>query len=130
MFDVKHCGKFKTTLVADGHPTKDPNETVYSGVASLRNLRLAMLLVELNGLQLWGAEVGNACLQALIYIVAGPEFEELKGHVLVMHKILYSTRSGGVCWHDKHFDILQQMDFKSLKADPDIWMKLSRDGTH
>ena len=62
--------------------------------------------------------------------MAGPEFEELKGHVLVMHKILYSTRSGGVCWHDKHFDILQQMDFKSLKADPDIWMKLSRDGTH
>ena len=44
VFDVKHCGKFKATLVADGHLTKEPNETVYSGVDSLRNLRLAMFL--------------------------------------------------------------------------------------
>ena len=65
VFDVKHCGKFKARLVADGHPTKEPNETVYSGVVSLRNLRLSMFLAELNDLQLWGADVGNAYLQAL-----------------------------------------------------------------
>ena len=40
-------------LVADGQLTKEPNETVYSGVVSLRNLRLAMFLAELNDLQLW-----------------------------------------------------------------------------
>ena len=40
VFDVKHCGKFKARLVADGHLTKEPMETVYSGVVSLRNLRL------------------------------------------------------------------------------------------
>ena len=60
VFDVKHCGKIKAGLVADGHLTKEPNETVYSGVVSLRNLRLAMFLAELNNLQLWGADVGNA----------------------------------------------------------------------
>ena len=59
MFDVKHCGKFKARLVADGHLTKEPNETVYSGDVSLRNLRLAMLIAELNDLQVWGADVGN-----------------------------------------------------------------------
>ena len=100
----------------------------------MRNLRLAMYLAELTGLQLWGADVGNAYLQTLtkekLYIVAGPEFEELQGHVLVMHKALYGTRSGGACWHDKCFDILQQMDLKPSKADPDIWMKLSKDGMH
>ena len=93
MFDVKHCGKFKGRLLADGHLTKEPNETVYSGVVSLRNLRLTMFLAELNGLQLWGVHIGNAYLQALtkerLCIVAGPEFEELQGHVLVMHKALY-----------------------------------------
>ena len=98
MFDVKHCGKFKARLVADGHLTKEPNETVYSGVVSLRNLRLTMFLAELNGLQLWGADVGNAYLQVLtkekLYIAAGPEFEELQGHVHVMHKALYGTRFG------------------------------------
>ena len=51
--------------MADGHLTKEPNETVYSGVVSLRNLRLTMFLSELNGLQLWGADVGNAYLQGL-----------------------------------------------------------------
>ena len=68
-------------------------ETVYSGVVSIRNLRLAMFLAELNDLELWGADVGNAYLQALtrekLYIVGGPEFEELQGHVLVMYKALY-----------------------------------------
>ena len=55
VFDVKHCGKFKARLVADGHLTKEPMETVYSGVVSIRNLRLAMFLAELNNLELWGA---------------------------------------------------------------------------
>ena len=42
VFDVKHCGKFKARLVADGHLTKE-----------WRNLRLAMFLAELNNLELW-----------------------------------------------------------------------------
>ena len=134
VFDVKHCGNFKARLAADGHLTKEPMETVYSGVVSIRNLRLAMFLAELNNLELWGADVGNAYLQALtrekLYIVGGPEFEELQGHVLVMYKALYGTRSGGACWHDKFFDILHDMGFKPSKADPDIWMKSSKDGSH
>ena len=134
VFDVKHCGKFKARLVADGHLTKEPMETVYSGVVSIRNLRLAMFLAELNNLKLWGADVGNAYLQALtrekLYIVGGPEFEELQGHVLVMYKALYGTRSGGACWHDQFSDILHHMGFKPSRADPDIWMKSSKDGSH
>ena len=97
VFNVKHCGNFKATLVADGHLTKEHNETVYSGAVSLRNLRLVMFLAELNNLQLWGTDVGNAYLQALsrekLYIMGSLEFEELQGHVLVMHKALYGTRS-------------------------------------
>ena len=57
--------KFKERLLTDGHLMKEPAETVYSGVVSLRNLTLAMFLTELNNLQLWGADVGNAYLQAL-----------------------------------------------------------------
>ena len=98
VLDDKYYGKFNARLVAVGHLTKEPTETVYSGVVSLRNLRLAMFLAELNNLQLWGADVGNAYLQALtkekLYILAGPEFEELQGHVPVMYKVLYGTRSG------------------------------------
>ena len=62
--------------------------------------------------------------------MGGPEFEELQGHVLVMHKALYGTRSGGACCHDKLFDILHQIGFKPSKADPNILMKSSEDGNH
>ena len=52
-FAVKHCKKFKGRLVADGHLIKDPMESVYSGVVSLRGLRLVMFLAALNKLLLW-----------------------------------------------------------------------------
>ena len=66
MFDVKHCGKFKARLVADGHLAKQPNEMVYSGVVSLRNLRLAVFLAELSDLQLWGVTGFYLILVALM----------------------------------------------------------------
>ena len=82
MADVKHCGKFQARLAADGLLTKKPTETVYSGVVSFRNLRLAMFLVELNNLQLRRADVGNVFLQApkkeKLYTIAGQEFEEIQ----------------------------------------------------
>ena len=43
----------------------NPNtESVYSGVVSLRGIRLVVFLAELNALKLWGADVGNAYLEA------------------------------------------------------------------
>ena len=90
-----------------------------------------MFLAELNKLQLWGEHTGNAYLEALakenLYI-AGPEFGELQGHILIIYKALYGTRTGGACWHDKLFDTLQHMGFQPSKADPDIWMKPTDDG--
>ena len=65
-----------------------------------------------------------------LYMVAVPEFEELQGLTLVMYTALYGTRFSGACWHDKVFDILQQMDFKPSKTDPVVWMRASKDGTH
>ena len=74
VFDVKHDGRHKARLVAGGHLTDDPVDSVYSGVVSLRSLRLLIFLSELNKLTLWGADVGNAYLEAYtkerVYIVA------------------------------------------------------------
>ena len=52
-----------------------------------------------------GMHISRHTQKKKLYIVAGPEFQELQGHVHVMHKALYGTRSGGACWHDKLFDI-------------------------
>ena len=102
VFDVKHCGKFKARLLAHGHFSKEPMETVYSG----------MFLAEPNNLELWGADAGHAYnLRALtrekLYTVRSPEY-----------------------WHDKFFEILHQKNFKPSRADPDTRMKYSKDGRH
>ena len=82
---VKHDGRFKARPVADGHLTKEPVESIYSGVVSLRSLRMVVFLSQLNDLEIWGADVGNAYLEAYtdekLCIIAGPEFKELQGHL-------------------------------------------------
>ena len=133
VYAVKHDGRFKARLVADGHLTKEPVESIYSGVVSLRSLRMVVFLSQLNDLEIWGADVGNAYLEAYtdekLCIMAGPEFKELQGHLLIMVKALYGTRSGGARWHDRLFDILQELKFKPSKADPDVWMRPEQGGT-
>jgi hypothetical protein len=50
-------------LVAGGHLTDPNTKSVYSGVVSLRGIRLIVFFAELNNLELWGANVGNASLE-------------------------------------------------------------------
>ena len=81
-FAVKHDGRHKARLVAGGPLTPDPIESIYSG-----------FLAKLNNLEVCGADIGKAYLEGKtkekLYIVAGPEFEELEGHILVIYKALY-----------------------------------------
>ena len=94
---------------------------------------MVVFLSQLNDLEIWGADVGNAYLEAYtdekLCIIAGPEFKELQGHLLIMIKALYGTRSGGARWHDRLFDILQDLKLKPSKADPDVWMRPEPGGT-
>ena len=133
VYAVKHDGRFKARLVADGHLTKEPVESIYSGVVSLRSLRMVVFLSQLNDLKIWGADVGIAYLEVYtdekLCTIAGPEFKELQGHLLIMIKALHGTHSGGARWHDRLFDILQGLKFKPSKADPDVWMRPEPGGT-
>ena len=92
-----------------------------------------VFLSQLNDLGIWVADFGNAYLEAYtdekLCIIAGPEFKEFQGHLLIMIKALYGTRSGGARWHDRLFDILQELKLKPSKADPDVWMIPEPGGT-
>ena len=127
VFAVKHDGRRKARLVADGHLTETPVESVYSGVVSLRSLRIVTFLAELNELQLFAADVSNAYLEATtkekVYIVGGVGFGELEGHTLVIYKALYGLKSSGRRWHEKLYDTLRSMGFTPSKADGDVWMR-------
>ena len=99
VFAVKFNGRHKARLVADGHLTPEPVENIFSGVVSLRYLRLVIFLGKLNNLDIWGADTGNANLEAftdeMLYIVASPEFQELDGYILIFLKALYGLKSSG-----------------------------------
>jgi hypothetical protein len=63
VYDCKHDGRHKAQMVADGHLTDIPLESMYSGVVSLRGLQIVTFLSELNGLDLWATDICNAYLE-------------------------------------------------------------------
>jgi hypothetical protein len=64
VYDCKHDGRHKAWMVADGHLTDIPLESLYSGVVSLCGLQIVTFLSELNGLDLWATDISNAYLEA------------------------------------------------------------------
>ena len=127
---MKYNGRHNARLVADGSLTPEPAESIYSGVVSLSHLRLVIFLGELNNLELWGADIGNAYLEAhtqeKLFIIGGAEFEELQGFILIFNKALYGLKSSGKRWVEKFYDIIKDMGFTPSKADSCVWMRESK----
>ena len=127
VFAVKHDFRHKARLVAGGHLT-DPNiDGTYSGVVSLRSLRIAIVAAELNDLDIMVGDISSAYLEAYtnekVYFIAGPEFGPLEGHLLTIERALYGLRTSGARWHDRLADTLRDMGYTTCKADPDVWLK-------
>ncbi|GAX18752.1 hypothetical protein FisN_26Hu045 [Fistulifera solaris] len=126
VYDVKHDGRHKARLVADGHLTDIPLDSVYAGVVTIKGIRVVVFVAELNQ-ELYATDVGNAYLEAKtrekVYIIAGPEFGELKDHILVIVKALYGLRSSNYRWAERLADVLREMGFFPSKSEPDVWMR-------
>jgi hypothetical protein len=52
-----------------------------------------LFLAELNHLEIWATDIGNAYLEAFtsekVYVIAGSEFGEREGHILILSRALY-----------------------------------------
>ena len=112
--------------MAGGHLTPT-NDSAYSGVVSLKSMRLALLIGEMNGLRPMVGDIGNAYLEAYtqekVCFYAGPEFGPLEGHFMILSKDLYGLHSSGARFHDKLYDTLVDMNFRPSHADPDLWLR-------
>ena len=120
-------------MVADGHLTEVPTESVYSGVVSLRGLRACIFLGELNNMPAWGTDISSAYLCAktseLVCIEAGPEFGALAGHLLIIDKALYGLQLSGKAFNHLLIDVLRSLGFEPSKAEPSIFMRPCPDKT-
>ena len=115
VYDVKWDGRHKARFVAGGHRTDTPVESTYSAVVSLLGVRMITFLSELNGLELWNTDIGNAYLESYtsekVVFIAGLEFGERAGHMMIIRKAQYGLKSSGKCWHDRLHDVLLSMGF-------------------
>jgi hypothetical protein len=137
VYAVKHDGRHKARLVAGGHLTDTPVDSVYSSVVSLRGVRMVTFIAQLNGLDIWCTDVGNAYLeshtQEKVYIIAGPEFAPFnkEGHILTIYKALYGLKSSGLRWWERLSDVLRDdqggLGFFPSKTESDIWMRRVKD---
>ena len=128
VFDVKFDGRHKCRYVANGSVTDELGDDIYSGVVGIDSVRIALLLAQLNGLQVCAGDVSCAFLQSQckekIYTIAGPEFgPKFQGKVLVMNKSIYGLCSASASFHEHCARVLHKIGFKPSHADPDLWMK-------
>ena len=56
--------------------------------------------------------------QEKVWIRVGPEFGELKGHMLIVYKALYGLRSSGEQFCDLQVECLKKEGFFPSKAEP------------
>ena len=133
VFDVKFDLRRKARLVAGGHMTAPLREHVYSGVVSMEAIRIGFMLAKMNGLQVCAGDIGNAYLNAKtkekVYVIAGPEFgPEAEGKRMIIDKSLYGLKSSAARFHEHLSTKLKMMGYSPSKADPDLWMKKTKDG--
>ena len=92
---------------------------------------MVIFLAELNDLDTCATDIGNAYLEAQmkekVCFIAGKEFGELAGNLLIIDKALYGLRTSGLRLNDKFSDCLLEMGFTPCKAEPDIWMRLNEE---
>ena len=66
VFDVKFDLRRKARLVAGGHLTKPTFiGAPYTGIASIKSIRVCLFIAKLNKLKICAADVGNAYLMAM-----------------------------------------------------------------
>lgn len=128
IFDVRMTLERKARWVKDGHKTPEPDWSTYAGVVSRESVRIALTYAALNNLNVCGCDIQNAYLQAPAsekhYIICGPEFGiENEGKRAIIVRALYGGKSAGADYWRHVRQAMEEMNFESCKADPDVWIR-------
>jgi hypothetical protein len=90
-------------------------------------VRIILTIAALNGLEVLGADVQNAFLNApnkeKVWLQAGPEFGSEQGKNLLIVRALYGLKSASASFRAHMAKKLDELGFKSSVTDPDVWMR-------
>ena len=127
IFYVKQDLRRKARLVAGGHLIDTLDHQVCSSTVKGISVRLLHVIAHKAGLKQLVGDVSNAYVNAhtneKVYAIAGKEFGELEGKIIIIKKALYGLATSGERWH-KHFaDSLLGLGFKPTRYDRDVWLR-------
>ena len=133
IFDVKQEDlRRKARLVAGGHVVDSSMYESYSSVVQTRTIRILETIAMNEGLKFVTGDISNAFVQAdtkeNIYSIAGPEFGEKEGSVVLIKKALYGLATSARQWSLTLGDAIRGMGFTPTRADPDLWIKKDETG--
>jgi hypothetical protein len=136
IFACKVDGRRKARLVIDGNRSPPVHkEDCFAPVVSIEAIRMGFLLAQMNNLKCVAGDVGNAFLTSFttekLFIIAGPEFgPELEGKRLILSKSVYGTKTGAARFHESLSAKLRRIHFRPSRADHDLWMRKTADGSY
>jgi hypothetical protein len=114
---------------ANDNPILDSRmyEVTYSSVVSDDSVQLAFLIAGLNNLDILAGDVTysylNASCREKIWFEGGIKTGEDRGKVLIVTRALYGLKSSGAAWRADLAATLRDMQFTSLQANPDVWIR-------
>ncbi len=112
--------------VAGGHQTKAPGTITYASMVSRETVRLALIIVSLNNLEVKVGDVLNTYIivpiKEKVWTVLGPEFGHDAGKSAIITRALYRLKSAGVAFWAHLASFMRQMGYTSCKVDPNLWL--------
>jgi len=128
IFDIKmEDFRRKALLVAGGHMTEAPKCITYSSVVQRDTVRIALTMASLNKLQVKAGDIENAYItapcQEKIWTKLGPEFGADEGKKAIIIRAIYGLKSSGAAFRSHLADCMTTLEYKSCRADNDLWMK-------
>ena len=78
-------------------------------------------------METWATDIRNSYLEAFtsekVCIRAGPEFGDLKGHLLIIYKVLYGLKTSAKAFGQLIQDYLLELEFVPSLAEESIYMR-------
>ena len=113
----------------------DPlDQNLYLSTVKTISVKLLHVIAHKKDLKQLCGDVASAYINAFtlerVYTIAGPEFGNLQGSVVLIWKALYGLQSSSECWHAHFSNTLQSIGFVPTQFDKDVWLRKSEDESY